>query len=160
MDFSRRCSSAFARAMAFTNYDRAIGVHRDPHSGDVDGEECSAVFTGEHATGFNGPPPAVEPEDPIGYRDRVPAFNIREFASVGLTSADNLPALGGTVLQAGRPVLHLHNPALERCCQGFIRKRRAGDGRHDFMQVGEPRNGIGEGLLVEVGFWGADAVVD
>ena len=38
--------------------------------------------------------------------------------------------------------------------------RRADDGLEDFMHVSEPLNSIGEGLLVDLGVLGADAVVD
>jgi len=40
--------------------------------------------------------------------------------------------------------------------QGFIGKRRADDGHDDFMQVGEPLNRIGEGLLVSLGILRSD----
>jgi hypothetical protein len=44
--------------------------------------------------------------------------------------------------------------------QRFVGKRRANDGLDDFMQVGQPLNRIGEGLLVDLGVLGADAVAD
>ena len=64
-------------------------MHCNPHFGDVDGQECAAVFSGKHAAGFDRlPVPAVKAEDTVGFRDRVPAFNIREFAAIGLAGAD------------------------------------------------------------------------
>ena len=36
-----------------------------------------------------------------------------------------LPALGGTILQARKPVLHLGDAALEPCCQGFVGQCRS-----------------------------------
>ena len=48
----------------------------------------------------------------------------------------------------------------EPCCQGLIGEGRADDGRDDFVQVGEPLHGIGEGLLVDLGVFRPDAVAD
>ena len=72
----------------------------------------------------------------------------------------DLPAFGRAVLQPVEAVLHLGNPAFEPCCQGFVGKRRADNGGDDLMQVGEPLDGIGEGLLVDLGVFRADAVTD
>ena len=44
--------------------------------------------------------------------------------------------------------------------QGLIGEGGPNDGREDFMQVGEPLDGIGEGLLVDLGVFGPDAVAD
>ena len=48
----------------------------------------------------------------------------------------DLPAFGGTILQAIETVLHLGDAAFEPCGQGFIGKRRADDGGDDLVQVG------------------------
>ena len=50
--------------------------------------------------------------------------------------------------------------ALKSGGQGLVGEGGPNDGREDFMQVGEPLNGIGEGLLVDLGVLGADAVAD
>jgi hypothetical protein len=98
---SGRRSSTLTRAVAFTNDGRTIGVHGDPHFGDVDGEERSTVFTGQHTAGFKSlPVPAVEAEDPIGFRDRVPALDIGELATVGLTGADTKYTQARDIAQA------------------------------------------------------------
>ena len=77
MDLAGRGSSAFTGAVTFANDGRAIGMYRDAHSGDIDGEEGAAVFAREHAAGFKGlSAPAIEAEDPVGFRDRVPAFDV------------------------------------------------------------------------------------
>ena len=75
--------------MAFANDGRAVSVHRDPDPGDIDREEAPAVFAGEHTARFEGlSVPAVESEDSIGFRDRVPAFDVGELAAIGLARAD------------------------------------------------------------------------
>jgi hypothetical protein len=51
------------------------------------------------------------------------------------------------------------DPALEPCGQGLIRQGRADDRLDDFMQVCEALNGIGQGLLVDLGVLGADAAL-
>ena len=72
--------------MALSDYGCTIGLNGDPHSGGIDGKEAAAVFAGEHTFGFDGfPAPAVEAKNPIGLRDRVPAFDIGEFTAIGLT---------------------------------------------------------------------------
>src|ERR1019366_10193778 len=76
VDLARGCTSAFTRSVTFTNGCRATCVHGNPHSGDIDGEECAAVFAGEDTAGFKGlSAPPIEPEDPISFRDRVPALD-------------------------------------------------------------------------------------
>ena len=75
--------------MAFSDDGRAIRMHGDPNSGDIDRQEGAAVLTGKYAFGFNGlPVPAIKPEDPVGLRDGVPALEIGELAAVGFTGAD------------------------------------------------------------------------
>ena len=70
--------AAFAGAMAFPNDGCAVSVHRDPHPGDIDRQEGAAILAGQHAFRFDGlPVPAVEPEDSVGLRDRVPALRDR-----------------------------------------------------------------------------------
>ena len=61
--------------------------------GDIDSDEAAAIFPSEDAAGFDGfPAPAIKAKDPIGFRDRVPAFDIGELAAIGLARAD-LPAV-------------------------------------------------------------------
>ena len=62
----------------------------------------------------------------------------------------DLPAFGGTILQAVETSLHVGDPAFEPCCKGFVGEGRADDGGDDLMQVGESLDGIGEGLLVDL----------
>ena len=87
--FARRCATPFARAVAFPDDGCAIGVHGNAHPGDIDGEECSR---GCHGLGTHLDStvsvPAIKPEDPVGFRDRVPTFDIGEFATMGLARAD------------------------------------------------------------------------
>ena len=89
-----RCSAAFAGAMAFADDGCAVGMHGDPHPGDIDRQEGAAVLAGKDAFGFDRlPVPAVEAEDPVGLRDGVPALEIGELPAMGLTGAD-MPVIG------------------------------------------------------------------
>ena len=72
----------------------------------------------------------------------------------------DLPAFGGTILQALKPVLHLGDAALEPGCQGFVGQCRADDGRDDLVQIGQALDRVGEGLLVDLGVFGTDPVAD
>ena len=64
-------------------------LHGDPDPGDIDGQEVAAVFSGQDAAGLKGfPAPAVEAEDPVGFREDVPALQVGEFAAMGLPGAD------------------------------------------------------------------------
>ena len=72
----------------------------------------------------------------------------------------DLSALGGPVLQTVPARLHFRDAALEPGGQGLIGEGGANDGREDFMQVGEPLNGIGEGLLVDLCASRPEAVAD
>ena len=82
-------AAAFAGAMAFPDDGCALRLHGDADPGDIDGEESALVFAGKDAFGFDGlPAPAVKAEDPVGLRDRVPAFEIGEFPAMGLAGAD------------------------------------------------------------------------
>ena len=63
----------------------------------------------------------------------------------------DLPAFGGTILQALEPVLHLGDAALEPGCQSFVGQCRADDGRDDLVQVRQALNGVQEGLLIDAG---------
>ena len=59
-------------------------------------------FRGRARSGIRRlPVPAVKAKDPIGFRDRVPAFDIRELATIGLTRADM------TVIEIAPQRLHL-----------------------------------------------------
>src|SRR5664280_2393459 len=89
VDLARGCSSAFTRAVTFTNRSRATCVHGNPHAGDMDGEECAAVFAGEDTAGFKGlSAPPIESENSIGFRDRIPAFDIVERAAIRFSGTD------------------------------------------------------------------------
>ena len=49
---------------------------------------------------------------------------------------------------------------LSPVCQGFVGERRTDNGCDNLVQVGQPLHGIGEGLLVDLGVVGPDAVAD
>ena len=72
----------------------------------------------------------------------------------------DLPAFGGTILQALKPVLHLGDAALEPGCQGFVGQCRADNGGDDLVQIGQALDGVGEGLLIDAGVFRPDAVAD
>jgi hypothetical protein len=55
----------------------------------------------------------------------------------------DLPALGRSIVQAFKTVLHFGNSAFEPCCQGFIDQRRPNDSGDDLVQVGQSLNRIG-----------------
>ena len=51
------------------------------------------VFPRQHAAGLHGlAVPAIKAKDPVGFRDRVPAFDVGELAAIGLARAD-VPAV-------------------------------------------------------------------
>src|SRR5262245_42030729 len=75
--------------MAFANDGCAVGPHRNPHPGSIDCKERPSIFTCEHTAGLDRLSiPAVKAKDSVGFRDRVPAFNIGELAPIGLACAD------------------------------------------------------------------------
>jgi hypothetical protein len=89
VDFAVRAAAPFARSMTFSDNGGAIGVHGNAHFGDIDGEERATGFSRQDATGVYGlAVPAVKTEDPVGLRDRIPAFDIGELATIDLASAD------------------------------------------------------------------------
>ena len=81
-------------------------------------------------------------------------------SSSSITSLAICRRLAGTILQAVETILHLGDPPLEPCCQGFIRECCADDCRDNLMQVGEPLDRIGEGLFVDVGVFRPDPISD
>ena len=65
------------------------GEGRGTSPGEVDRQECAPIFAGKNATGLDRlPVPAIEPEDPVGLRNRVPTFDVGQLAAMGLTGAD------------------------------------------------------------------------
>src|SRR5215475_13583710 len=91
--FTRRVATALAGTMTFTDDRRAIGLHGNAHLGDVDRAERAAVFSCEDAARLDSfTAPGIKAEDPIGFRDREPAFDVCQFAAMGLARAD-LPAI-------------------------------------------------------------------
>src|SRR5450759_2289286 len=75
--------------MALTNDGCAIRMHGDPDPGEVDRQEGPAVLAGEDTAGFDRlPVPTIEPKDPVGFRDRIPAFDVGQLAAKGLTRPD------------------------------------------------------------------------
>ena len=79
--------------MSFPDDGCAISLNGDPHFGDIDGDKGAVVLPRKHTTRFyRFAAPAVEAEDAVGFRDRVPALDVGELASIGLAGAD-LPAV-------------------------------------------------------------------
>ena len=72
----------------------------------------------------------------------------------------DLPAFGGTILQAVETILHLGDPAFEPRSQGFIGERRANDRRDNLVQVGQSLDRVGEGLLIDLRIFRPDPVTD
>ena len=68
--------------------------------------------------------------------------------------------MAALILQTVPARLHFPDAALESGGQGLVGEGGPNDGHEDFMQVGEPLNGIGEGLLVDLGVFCPDAVAD
>jgi len=86
---ARRCSVAFTGAMAFPNDGRAIRMNGDPDPGDVDRQEGSPVLTAKHTARLDGlPVPTIKSENPVGFRNCVPALKIGQFAAMGLSGPD------------------------------------------------------------------------
>ena len=81
-------------------------------------------------------------------------------SSSTITSLAICRRLDGSVLQAVTPRLHFPNAALKPRGEGLVGERRPDDGREDLMQVGEALNGIGEGLLVDLGVLRPDPVAN
>ena len=84
--------------------------------GDIDREEGPTVFAGEHTARLEGLSiPSVEPEDAIGFRDRVPAFDVRKLTAIGLPGADMTAdrdcaaALAPVLLRSPSPYPHAQN---------------------------------------------------
>src|SRR5262249_31401233 len=72
----------------------------------------------------------------------------------------DLSTLGGSVLQTIPPRLHFPNAALKSAGERLVGEGGPNDGAEDFMQVGEPLDGISEGLLVNLRVLLANAVTD
>ena len=88
VNLARRGAPAFSGAVALPDDGRLARLHRDPDLGGVDGQEIAAVLPGKHAAGFQAlPVPAVEAEDAVGLRDRVPALDIAELPPVRFSGA-------------------------------------------------------------------------
>ena len=72
----------------------------------------------------------------------------------------DLTTLGGSVVQTVPTRLHFPNAALKSGRQGLVGEGGPNDGAEDFMQVGQSLNGIGEGLVVDLGVFRPNAVAD
>ena len=90
MHLARGHASAFPAAVPLANDACPIGLHRQPHPGDIDGKEGTFVLSGKRTAGFNGlSRPAVKAKDAVGLGDRVPTLEIPELPSImGLPGAD------------------------------------------------------------------------
>src|SRR5664279_3616423 len=97
-------------------------MHGNPDSCDVDCQKASAVLTGKDTFGFDGlPVPAIEPKYPVGFRNRVPALEIRQF------TAKRLEAKPGP-LSAHTSTLVALTRALEVAGVEFIDENGGGPG--------------------------------
>ena len=56
--------------------------------------------------------------------------------------------------------MHIPDSAFQACRHGLVGQGATEYRGEDFMDVGEPLNGIGEGLFVDLRVLGADAVAD
>ena len=72
----------------------------------------------------------------------------------------DLPAFGGTILQAVETILHLGDPPFEPGGQSFIGEGCSYDRRDDLVQVGQALDRIGEGLFVDLGVLRTDPLTD
>ena len=65
--------------MTFADDCYAARIDRYPDTGRVDRKKRSSIFPREHATGLDRfPIRAIESEDPVRLRDRVPSLNVGE----------------------------------------------------------------------------------
>ena len=79
-----------AGAVAFPNNGRAIRMNGDPDPGEVDREVCAPVLAGKDTAGLDGlSGPTIKPENPVGLRNRVPAFEVGQIAAVSLAGPDS-----------------------------------------------------------------------
>ena len=77
VNFTRRVSTAFARAMAFADDLHPVCFNCNTHLRRIDSEECATVLPAEHTAGFNRlPAPGIKAEDAVGLRDRISALDI------------------------------------------------------------------------------------
>ena len=124
-------------SVAFADDGCAIRLHGNSHPGDIDREKGPAIFPGQDAFGVDGlPAPSVETEDPIGLRDRVPALDIGELATMDLAVADI------AMIEISPQRLHLFS-GLCRTCSTFVNLSR-----HEFRR----RRGKGWGDCCSAGF--------
>ena len=80
---------SFASAVALANNGSPVGVDSEANLGHIDGVKGTPDLAAKHTAGFNCLAiPAVMPENPIGLGDRVPCFNIAEFAPVAKSGPD------------------------------------------------------------------------
>src|SRR5262245_49287901 len=86
---TRRRATAFTRTVTFANDRCTIGGNRNADPGRVHSEEGATIFSCEDTTGFDGfAAPTIKAEYSVGFRNRVPALDIREFAPIGFAGAD------------------------------------------------------------------------
>jgi hypothetical protein len=91
VDLAGGGTTAFTAAMAFAQDGGMASADCNPDPGDIDGDERAAGLPGEHTAGVHRlPAPAIKAKDPVGLRDRIPAFDLGQRAAMGLTGADIL----------------------------------------------------------------------
>lgn len=79
MNLTGRGAATFTRSMTFPDNCCAVRMDRYPDTGRVDRKKRSSIFARKYATGLDRfPIPAVKPENPISFRDRVPPLNLGE----------------------------------------------------------------------------------
>ena len=85
VNLTGRGAATFTRSMTFPDDCCAVRVHRYPDTGRVDRKKRSSIFARKYATGLDRfPIPAVESEDPVRFRDRVPSLNVGERPAIRL----------------------------------------------------------------------------
>src|SRR5262245_1885877 len=71
-------------------------MHSNAHFGGIDREDRAAIFPRQDTPSFHGlPAPGIEAKDTVGFRDRIPAFDIGQLAPVHFAPA-NVPAAEAT----------------------------------------------------------------
>ena len=70
--------------------------HGNANFGDIDSEKRAAIFPCQDTPSFRGlPAPGIEAKDAVGFRDRIPALDIGQFAPFHCARA-NVPAAEAT----------------------------------------------------------------
>ena len=80
---------SFAGAVPLANNGSPVSVDGKANLGHIDGVKGTPDLTAQHTPRFNRLSiPAVMSENPIGFCDRMPCFNVAEFAPVAQSGPD------------------------------------------------------------------------